>query len=201
MRPQARILEVGCGDGAFTRALRERGHHATGIDPAAPSGNEFERTDLATFTAPARSFDAVIASLSLHHIGGLGATLDKIAQLLNSDGVVIVKDYGWERLDERTAQWYRDAWVRLSDRKSKRPAPANAAEALRDWRNELAELHTAKDMLTALSARFDEREFSWQPYLARELGAPEVEPQEIQAIEHGEITGVGFFYCGALEDV
>jgi len=139
--------------------------------------------------------------MSLHRIGDLPAALDKIALLLNSNGVVILNDYGWELMDERSARWYRDAWARLGEGAAKGPAPASAQNALGDWRRDAADLHAAKDMLEALAARFDEREFSWQPYLARELGALELEPEEVQAIEQGKITAVGFFYCGALEDV
>jgi SAM-dependent methyltransferase len=195
------VLEVGCGEGTLTRALRERGHRVTGIDPAAPREVEIERIDLAAFGAPARSFDAVIASLCLHHIADLETSLNKIALLLNSSGVVIVQEYGWERMDERTAVWYQRAWTRLGEGARKGPAPPTAERTMRNWRSELSELHPAKDMLAALAARFDEREFSWQPHLARELGAPELEPEERQAIARGEITAVGFFYCGALEDV
>lgn len=195
------MLEIGCGDGTLLHALRERGHRVTGIDPAAPSQAGVERIDLAAFNAPARTFDAVIASFCLHHVDALGASLDKIALLLNSNGVVIVQEYGWERMDQRTATWYQRAWARLGSGARKGPAPRTAEQTLRGWRGDLSELHTAQAMIAALAARFDEREFSWQPYLARELGAPELEPQEVQAIEQGQITAVGFFYCGALEDV
>ena len=38
---------------------------------------------------PARGFDAVVASLSLHHVHDLGGALDKLASLLPPGGPII----------------------------------------------------------------------------------------------------------------
>ena len=47
-----------------------------------------------------------MASLSLHHVADLDAVLDRIADaLLAPGGTLVVVEWAWERLDERTAQW------------------------------------------------------------------------------------------------
>ena len=48
-------------------------------------------------------FDAVVASRSLHHVPDLALAVDKIAQLAP---LLIVEEFAWDQLDERTAAWY-----------------------------------------------------------------------------------------------
>jgi ubiquinone/menaquinone biosynthesis C-methylase UbiE len=66
------------------------------IDPEAPSGPIFVRVKLEDFRA-AMPFDAVVASLSLHHIAALDAALDRIAGLLEPEGRLLVDEFAWER--------------------------------------------------------------------------------------------------------
>jgi SAM-dependent methyltransferase len=47
-------------------------------------------------------FDYVVASLSLHHIEDLGSALEKIANLLQAGGTLVVVEFAWDRLDEAT---------------------------------------------------------------------------------------------------
>jgi 2-polyprenyl-3-methyl-5-hydroxy-6-metoxy-1,4-benzoquinol methylase len=61
--PSARVLEVGCGDGALTLALAEKGYDVTGIDPMAPPGEHFRRLLLEDLKPEDGPFDAVVASL------------------------------------------------------------------------------------------------------------------------------------------
>ena len=76
--PPARVLEVGCGKGDLALALAERGFDVTAIDPKAPDGPIFRQVRLEDFSDE-HGFDAVVASLSLHHIHDLGHALDTIA--------------------------------------------------------------------------------------------------------------------------
>jgi len=41
--PPARVLDVGCGQGALTTALAVDGYDVLGIDPLAPEGECFRR--------------------------------------------------------------------------------------------------------------------------------------------------------------
>ena len=97
-----RVLEIGCGDGELARALTERGYVVVAIDPEAPDGPIFRRTTIEDFADPG-SFDAVVASLSLHHVHDLGAALDKVVRLLR--GPLILNEFAWDRLEPMSPEW------------------------------------------------------------------------------------------------
>src|SRR5215211_2512595 len=98
----SRLLEVGCGGGQVALALAARGHDVTAIDPVAPDGPIFRRVTIEEYV-PSDRFDAVLAGRSLHHVGDLDGALDKIAELAP---LLIVEEFAWNRMDERTATWY-----------------------------------------------------------------------------------------------
>src|SRR3954454_20358803 len=85
----ARVLEVGCGDGAVTRHLIGSGYEVLGIDPGAPEGPAFGRTTLEAFAPDAR-FDAAVALRSLHHVGDLRAAVDSLVRALRPGARVVV---------------------------------------------------------------------------------------------------------------
>src|SRR5215213_6397674 len=67
----ARVLEIGCGPvGELTYAIAAAGYEIVAVDPVAPEGPFFRRIPFEDFTEPG-PFDAVVASLSMHHIGDL----------------------------------------------------------------------------------------------------------------------------------
>jgi SAM-dependent methyltransferase len=184
----ARLLEVGCGAGDLARSLAARGYDVTAIDPHAPDGPLFQQVTLEAFE-DAEPFDAVVANTSLHHIHDLTAALEKIRGLLRPGGVVILNEFGWDRMDERTARW---AASRL---------PPDEAEAVKDflngWNAEHGELHTSVAMSQALDAAFIRRSFEWVPFLAEhEIERPALGAEELALIESDEINAVGFRYVG-----
>jgi SAM-dependent methyltransferase len=129
----ARVLEVGCGEGELARGLAAEGYDVVAIDPEAPDGRIFRRTTIEAFADPG-PFDAVVASLSLHHVHDLDGVLDKLVRLL--DGPLILNEHAWDRLEPMT--------------------PA--------WEEEHAGLHGYAQMRPELDARFEERFFEWRPY-------------------------------------
>ena len=129
------MLEIGCGDGELARTLTERGYVVVAIDPEAPDGPIFRRTTIEDFADPG-PFDAVVASLSLHHVHDLGAALDKVVRLLR--GPLILSEFAWDRLEPMS----------------------------QEWEEEHAGLHGYGVMRAELDARFEERFFEWRPYPA-----------------------------------
>jgi ubiquinone/menaquinone biosynthesis C-methylase UbiE len=179
-----RVLEIGCGEGELALALAEAGHDVVAIDPGAPAGAIFRRVTLEEFEASA-PFDAVAASLSLHHVADLEAAVDKVAGLLASEGRFVVNEFAWERLDGRAASW---AAERLGD------AEASAVQA--QWEREHRGLHTGGAVLAALERRFESLHLEWVPYIARMLRLPEAEADEARAIAAGTLAPVGFRWIG-----
>jgi 2-polyprenyl-3-methyl-5-hydroxy-6-metoxy-1,4-benzoquinol methylase len=114
------VLEVGCGRGDLARALADAGHSVVAIDPDAPAGELFRATSLEEF-ADRDPFDAVVASLALHHVADLASALDKIASLLRPTGRLVVNEHAVDRLDEATARWY------LEKRAETRPDASRSA--------------------------------------------------------------------------
>ena len=192
--PPARVLEVGCGRGDLARALADAGYDVVAIDPEAPEGPLFRRVSLEDFDEPG-PFDAVVASRSLHHIRDLDGALDKISNLLDPSGAVVLNEFACDRLDDATADWYYGQRRALAAAHG-RPAPASLEACLEEWRDDHAGLHGYAAMRRALDRRFEERFFSWEPYLHGELGGVTTEALERALIEAGGIQATGFRYVG-----
>lgn len=194
--PPARVLEVGCGKGELARALAERGFDVTAIDPNAPGGTIFRHVRLEDFSDE-RGFDAVVASLSLHHIHDLGGALHRIASFLPPEGPLVVDEWAPERLAGRTAHWYfkqRRALAQAGSTESDVPDAFDAWE--RQTAASLADLHPSSTIRSELEPRFAERMFEWRPFLYSRRLDDTLEPLEQALIEDGAIDATGFRYVG-----
>ncbi|MGH3065420.1 MAG: class I SAM-dependent methyltransferase [Gaiellaceae bacterium] len=194
--PPARVLEIGCGQGELAFALAESGFEVTAIDPQAPDGALFRRVALEDFSAE-HGFDAVVASLSLHHIHDLGLALDKIASFLPASGPLVLEEWASERFDGATARWYyeqRRALASVGRAKSKVPDDFDA------WRREsttrLDGLHPTPTMLAELETRFAERFVERRPYLYSWALDDALLPLERALIAEGAVEATGLWYVG-----
>jgi SAM-dependent methyltransferase len=190
--PPARVLEVGCGqDGALATALSVAGWDVLAIDPMAPPGDIFRRLLLEELDVEEGPFDAVVAVLSLHHIRELDAGLDRIRSLLRPGGLLAVEEFAWDLVDEATLDWL------LEQRRAHgHGGPGTRAELAAEWEAEHLGLHGYEAMRRELDARFEERAFSREPHLHREVGGREAEVLERAMIDAGTIRALGFRWVG-----
>jgi SAM-dependent methyltransferase len=99
----ARILDVGCGDGFHLRLLADFGakswhlegvdRSSTAIEAAASQGLNAHCGDVRELDLPEASFDLVLLIMTIEHVADPAGMLDAVAQLLRPGGrVVIVTD-------------------------------------------------------------------------------------------------------------
>ena len=194
--PPARILEVGCGHGELTTALAVEGYDVLGIDPRAPQGDLFRRIKLEDLDAEEGPFDAVVASHVLHHVRDLDAAVERIEGLLRPGGVLVVDEFGWDRLDETTLDWFYGQRRALAAA-GHGEAPASPEALREDWEGHHLGVHRFETLRAAFAARFEEVEFVPMPHLYRKLGGASSEVLEQALIDAGAIQALGFRWAGA----
>jgi SAM-dependent methyltransferase len=180
--PRARVLDVGCGDGALVERLAEAGFDAVGVDPNAPAAPRLVRERVEDATGIGR-FDAACSVMALHH-ADLEPVLESIAGLLRAGGLVLVSEFSWDAYDERAA-----AWVAEHD-----PARDGSVAA---WHDEHEGLHPGERVRSALDEAFERRSLTKRPYLAPMVSRPDLKRGELAAIERGELPAIGWWYAGA----
>jgi SAM-dependent methyltransferase len=194
--PPARVLEVGCGLGQLADALAERGLEVVAIDPEAPEGPIFRRVALEDFSDE-RGFDAVVASVSLHHIKDLAGAFDKIASFLPPAGVLVLEEFAKERLAGATAVWYYEQRRALAEAvNAESEVPADFTEWERQTKDGHMGIHPASAIRAELEPRFAERSFEWSPYLYSWRLDDALEHLERTLIAEGAIEATGFWYAG-----
>jgi SAM-dependent methyltransferase len=201
--PPASVLELGCGRiGGHIPALLRSGYDATGVDPEAPEELPFRREEFEDYKLDA-PVDAVVASLSLHHVGDVSIVLDLVLAALRPGGRLVVLEWISEDFDEATARWcfrhrlrepadsggwlamLRDEWTA-----SKLPWESFFQGRLRDHG-----LHSARSIRHGLDARFRAIHESRAPYYFADLA--DVDPAAEQAaIDAGEIRAGCLRYAG-----
>jgi SAM-dependent methyltransferase len=180
--PRARVLDVGCGDGALVERLAEAGFDAVGVDPNAPAAPRLVRERVEDATGIGR-FDAACSVMALHH-ADLEPVLESIAGLLRPGGLVLVSEFSWDAYDERAA-----AWVAEHD--------AARDGSVAAWHDEHEGLHPGERVRSALDEAFERRSLTNRAYLAPMLGRPDLERAELAAIERRELPAIGWWYAGA----
>jgi SAM-dependent methyltransferase len=186
-----RVLEIGCGAGELARAMSEAGYLVTAIDPRAPEGGIFRRERLEEFDVD-RPFDAIVASLSLHHVADLGVAVDKIAGLLEPGGLLLLDEFAREDFVGETARWYHD------ERRERDPdgLPADFDVFVERWHSDHDDVHPFEDLRAALGTRFSEQVCERAPYLYDYHLDDSLEPRERKLIETGAIEPIGVRYVG-----
>ena len=192
--PPARLLEVGCGQGELTTALSVAGYDVLGIDPVAPHGDLFRRLTLDDLDEPG-PYDGILAARSLHHIRDLDGALEKAVSLLQPDGVLVVEEFAWDRLDVPTLDWLHGQRRALAAAGRGEP-PASVDEMRAEWDADHLGLHGEDVLRIALATRFEEEAFTRTPYLYRLLGGVSTEVLEQALVDAGAIQALGFRWAG-----
>ena len=187
----SRLLEVGCGDGKLASASSEAGYMVTAIDPRAPEGEIFRHDRLEDFDDD-QPFDAIVASLSLHHVADLGVAVDKLAELLELGGLLLLDEFARERFVGETARWYHGR------RRDGDPEgiPADFDVFIERWHADHDDVHPFEEVRAALANRFSELLFERAPYLYDYHLDDSLEPLERGLIEAGTIEPIGIRYVG-----
>ena len=199
----ASVLEIGCGAaGGFVPALRDAGYAVAGVDPQAPDAPGFHRIAFERYE-PEQPVAAVVASNSLHHVGDLAEVAGRIRDVLRPDGILVVMEWGWERFDAATARWCFDRLAAAGDDDHDwlRRRHDDWAASGRPWDAYFPAwaaghgLHAGRDVVAALDARFDRREYAEGPYFFPAL-AGVTYADEQAAIAAGQIQAAGVRYVG-----
>lgn len=104
--PPGRILDVGCGAGAFLLHMRGLGWEVAGIEPSAKAceaararGLEVQASTVEDAALPDAGFDVVRMNHALEHLGSPRESLARLRRTLRPGGVLIaaVPDFGgWQ---------------------------------------------------------------------------------------------------------
>ena len=99
--PGSRVVDLGCGSGVFTDALRRRGYHCTGVDlspkliaiaRARYRDIEFIEGDVEQLPFDGASFDGVLLSGLVHHLPDPSRCAAEVFRILRSDGKFLAFD-------------------------------------------------------------------------------------------------------------
>ena len=162
--------------------LADAGYDVLAIDPE-PAADDVRPIALHELDEPPASFDAAVAVTSLHHVEPLEDSLERLAELLEPDGVLVVDEFDVAAFDERAAEW----WLR--QRHAIGAAEHVSAAALVGEHR--AHLHSLERIVAALEPSFHVGTPVYGPYLYRWDLDESFRPREEDAIARMEIPAVG----------
>jgi hypothetical protein len=187
--PPIRVLEVGCGDeGGLVPDLAECGYDVVGVDPRAPDGDRYLRSEFQEVSdgPAAEPWGAVIAARVLHHVDPLD---DGVAFLARLAPLLLVDEFAPDLIIGDVQTWYEERRLAAGD--------VQAPVSIDEWRRRHSDLHAHEVVLGALRRHFEERELVWVPYFHRWLRSSAVEAEEGVAITTGVIPAVGWRWVGS----
>jgi len=198
-----RILEVGCGTGELAARLSKGGYSVVAIDSDDESVAAARRLGVDARIArwpdfADHRFNAILFTRSLHHIHPLTESIKRAAESLVEGGLIIVEDFAYEAVDEKTLHWLAsalrlfEATGLLSTNESLNKL-LSATQSLNAWReNHEPELHTAAEIEIQLEKVFGpvhrENAGYYFRYIANMIRATEKRDAILQAFAEQEET-------------
>ena len=184
-----RVIEVGCGTGELAASLADDGYTVLAIDSDPDSIAAAQRLGVEARIATwpdvnDGQFDAVLFTCSLHHIHPLNESVGRAAESLTEGGRIIVEDFAYDSVDEKTLCWFRSA-IGLLEAAGVLIAGdefvqkiLSKTQTLNTWRqNHENELHTATEMGAQLQEIFSRVIQENAPYYFRYI-AGAIAPSE-----------------------
>jgi SAM-dependent methyltransferase len=197
----AAVLEIGCGAlGGFVPMLESDGYSAVGIDPQAPDGPQYTRAPFEDARIR-RRYDAVVACVSLHHVADPAQVVDRIVDVLEGEGTLVVVEWAWEDFDEETARWCferldpaGDTWLHAR-RGEWLASGLGWQDAVRAWAQREG-IHRGIELVEQLDRGFERASLGRGAYFFPVL-AETSEQDELAAIDAGLIRATRVDYVGA----
>jgi SAM-dependent methyltransferase len=182
--------------------LLGNGYEAVGIDPVAPDAAHYQQTQFERAELP-RRVDAVVASISLHHVADPAFVIDRIAGILSPRGTVVVIEWRWEEFSAQTAEWCfsrlesdgEEGWLHRHLAEW-RASGQNWPSYLHDWA-EREGLHRGDVLIRLLDKRLERKLLTYGPYFWPDL-ADTTEADERRAINAGQIQATRIHWVGIL---
>lgn len=106
-----RLLEIGCGNGLLAARLQADGYSVVALDSSADAvaAAKAAGVDARAACWPDFSdgtFDAVLFTRSLHHVGDLDAAIGAAFACLSAGGRVIVEDFDFDFAKKESIGWF-----------------------------------------------------------------------------------------------
>lgn len=85
-----RVLDIGCGNGAFVEGARKRGYNVYGLDFHAPDKGVYYRGGLKEQNFPTGYFDIVTLHDVLEHVPDVLGFLKEVRRIVEDDGTIVI---------------------------------------------------------------------------------------------------------------
>ncbi len=178
----ASLLEIGCGEGHVSVELEKRGFCVKAIDSDQDAVDTacLKGVDAVCGIWPdidVETVDCVVFTRSLHHIEQLAQAIDRAADVLRENGILVVEDFAFNVTDRQTMLWF------LGLLKSDRIGPLiepkpdefvtrmlSAEDPFVEWqRDKHHDLHSAAAIRQAIETGFEVTREETAPYFYRYL--------------------------------